>query len=286
MITRKPLYVLLIAALLFLIACSTTDNTEAGEAESTGPSDGSQNASGDVAVTPPEGLDVIDNPAGAAGESNRAGISPDENEMQTELPEVLKTMEGFAIDSIMSNERGGVYVNASGNGEINGVLNFYESEYLSWENIEPIPAPDDPFTYRSRIFERRDEVIEVTAIGMEGSSMVSVVLSYNWRTPSGMKPSGWPDDIPLMPGMRVHSGFYGERGETGLTLLGDVTIGEVAEYYTAMMQDWESAFEDGGPMIFGDRIEFNYGKDNRTLTISGYVSEDETMVVNIRLFVQ
>ncbi len=122
------------------------------------------------------------------------------------------------------------------------------------------------------------EPFQMEANSSGGDSPALVKLSYNWVTPPGMLPDGWPEDVELMPGLDTRYGFVDESGFLNAIVSGPGSLEPVATYYSASLTDWTSVGMADSSGMIGDNLSLLYSSGNRLVRVNGQVNDGQIIL--------
>jgi len=157
------------------------------------------------------------------------------------------------------------------------ITDLYRDKLLpEWTEVTPTES-GNPGSRRLS-FTKDNESLDLYAIKLRNANDVHLTVIYSAKGDAklpihlGMMPKGWPDDIPLMPSMKLYSGSVDGMGRKIITLIGPTSPKDILEYYIENLEQWEIDREYAGTDFTTDSLTFEF---NRT---ESYSSGNETAI--------
>ncbi len=246
------------------------NDTSAGEvaqprtdSDQQGVADEGSGGSGEV----PENAGVTDEPVSSAG-------AP---EVPEGWPEFIPMPPALDLQSAVENPLGGISLIFSGTGNLADLDAIYRNALAEWSETEPLQIPTmGEETLRLSLYKEKETFeLQGSTGGSEGQLVVK--LTYNWITPPGETPEGWPEDVPMVPGMEVRYGFVDEVGAFNVIQTGARELNEIGDFYLENLKGWSNdnprSVVEGGRSVI---LMFRRGNERLVITADG--REDETVV--------
>jgi len=125
------------------------------------------------------------------------------------------------------------------------IREFYLKELPGeWEQVDAPPLAFNKGSLRLS-FTRDDESLDLYGLELSDNHDVHLTVIYSSKgdiklpIDLGLMPKDWPEDIPLMPAMKLYSGKTDAIGRKMVTLLGRDDPKPVLSYYKKNLSNWE-----------------------------------------------
>jgi hypothetical protein len=187
-------------------------------------------------------------------------------------PEDIPTMVGFEAATSTRNTSDGMVAVFKGSAQMGDVESFYRDAMKNWESIPSPPIQQQGAGPRVAMycFAQGDRTawIGFSDTG-QGGAVQQISIFYNWFTRPGVFPKGWPDDIPVMPGLDVAYGSINERGAISVNLTGNKSLEDVADYYKRSLTGWTRVDPQGMPEIQEGNLVMTFERNGKKLAVAG-----------------
>jgi len=215
----------------------------------------------------PENAGVTDEPVSSAGAAK----------VPEGWPEFIPMPPGLDLQSAVENPLGGIALIFSGTGNLADLDATYRKALSGWNETEPLQVPTlGVETLRLSLYKGKETFeLQGSAGGSEGQLVIK--LTYNWIAPPGSTPEGWPEDVPMVPGMEVRYGFVDEVGAFNVIQTGAKELKEVGDFYLGNLKGWSNDNPRVAPE--GSRsVIMIFRRENERLVITADSRQDETVV--------
>ncbi len=193
-------------------------------------------------------------------------------EIKLEIPDIwpedLPVPQGLELTHMLTGPGDRFNGTVQGTGSFGEMESVFSEAMSDWTARDPWPVQYVVMDTFEMSWYRENETVDIVASSAGSGSMIRMLVTYNFRTPPGQYPDGWPSDLPVMPGMVLSFGFLDSIGGLGTVHTGRIEPEEIAEYYVNSLIDWTSVNPADLPIINMGKLSLNFERDEEKLTLT------------------
>ncbi len=144
------------------------------------------------------------------------------------------------------------------------IRGFYLKELpREWEQVDAPPLVFNKDSLRLS-FTKGHESLDLYGLEIRDNHDVHLTMIFSSKgdiklpIDLGLMPKDWPEDIPLMPAMKLYSGKTDAMGRKMVTLLGREDPKSVLGYYKEKLTSWELDRDYGGSSFDTVNLTFSF----------------------------